>query len=68
MGQKDWRSLDTGFSEHSEFIEISEIFLFGTFRKLRKNDDKLELRKLWKTRSDSKTDSKVLLKVGNTGP
>ncbi len=38
------------------------------FPKLRKNDVKLELRKLPKTRSNSKTDSKVWLKVWNAGP
>jgi len=67
---KDWvfevrKSLETGFSEHSE---ISEIVLFQTFQKLQKNDFKLELRKSQKTRSDSKTDSKVRLKVWNAGP
>jgi len=38
------------------------------FRKLRKNDVKLELRKSRKTRSDLKTDSKVRIKVRNAGP
>jgi len=42
--------------------------MFGNFRKLRKNDVKLKLRKLRKTRSDSKTDSKVRIKVWNAGP
>jgi len=39
-----------------------------TFQKLWKNDVKLELRKSQKTRSDSKADSKVWLKVRNAGP
>ncbi len=44
-------------------------FLFlQTFRNLRKNDIKLEVQKSQKTRSDSKTDSKVRLKVWNAGP
>jgi len=55
-------SSETGFSEHSEILEIFEIVLFRNFRKLQKNDVKLELRKLQKTHSDSKTDSKVWLK------
>ncbi len=62
------KSSETGFSEHSEFTEISEIALFPTFRKLRKNDVKLKLRKSQKTRSDSKADLKVRLKVWNAGP
>ncbi len=37
------KSLETGFSECSEISEILEIVLFWTFRKLRKNDVKLEL-------------------------
>ncbi len=52
----------------SECSEISEIVFFQNFRKLRKNDVKLELRKSRKTRSDSKTDSKVRIKVRNAGP
>ncbi len=56
---------ESGFSECSESSEISEIVIF---RNLRKNDVKLELRKSRKTRSDSKTDSKVRLKVQNAGP
>ncbi len=62
------KSLETGFSECSEILEISEIVLFRTFRKLLKNDVKLELWNSQKTRSDSKTDSKVRLKVWNAGP
>jgi len=42
------------------YSEISENY--------KKNDVKLELRKLRKTRSDLKTDSKVWLKVRNAGP
>jgi len=57
------KSSERGFSEHSEFTEISEIVLFGTFQKLQKNDVKLELQKLRKTHFASKTDSKVWLKV-----
>jgi hypothetical protein len=48
----------------SRFSEHSEIVLFQTFQKLRKNDVKLELWKSWKTRSYSK----VQLKVWNAGP
>jgi len=66
--EKVWKSSDTGFSECLEFTEILEIVLFQTFRKLRKNDVKLEFRKSQKTRSDSKTYSKVWLKVRNAGP
>ncbi len=72
MGQKVWnkfgkvlKSLETGFSK---CLEISEIVLFQTFQKLQKNDVKLKLWKSRKTRSDSKTDSKVRLKVRNAGP
>jgi hypothetical protein len=57
LGQKVWKkfgkvqkSSETGFSKHSE---ISEIVLLQNFRKLQKNDDKLELRKSQKTCSDS---------------
>ncbi len=60
--------METGFSQCSEISEISEIVLFRTFQKLQKNDVKLELRKLRKTHSDSKTDLKVQLKVRNAGP
>ena len=56
---------ETGFSECSE---ISEIWKFRTFRKLRKNDVLFELRKFENIRSDSKTDPKVRLKVRNAGP
>ncbi len=70
--EKVWKKFgkvrEQGFSEHSEFSKISEIVLFYSFRKLRKNDIKLELRKSQKTCSDSKTDSKVWLKVRNAGP
>ncbi len=58
--EKVWKSLKTGFSKHSEILEI---VLFRTFPKLRKNDVKLGLRKSRKTRSDLKTDSKVRFKV-----
>ncbi len=57
----------TNFS-FSRVSEISEIVLFRTFWKLRKNDVQLKLRKSQKTRSDSKTDSKVQLKAWNAGP
>jgi len=63
--EKVRKCLKTGFSECSEILEI---VLFQTFRKLRNNDVKLELRKSQKTCSDSKTDSKVRLKVWNAGP
>jgi len=49
-------------------LEISEIWKFQTFRKLRKNDVQLELWKLRNIRSDSETDPKVQLKVWNAGP
>jgi hypothetical protein len=66
--------LETGFSECLEIseileiLEISEIWKFQTFQKLRKNDVIFELRKLQNIRSDSETDPKVRLKVGNAGP
>jgi hypothetical protein len=63
--KKVWKSLETRFSE---CLEISEIVLFRTFQKLRKNDGKLEHWKSRKTRSDSKTNSKIRLKVWNAGP
>jgi len=66
--RKVQKSSETGFSECSEILEILEIVLYRTFQKLRKNDVKLELRKSRKTCSDSKTDSKVRLKVQNAGP
>ncbi len=68
LGQKVRKSLETGFSKHSEFSEFLEIVLFRTFQKLRKNDVKLKLQKSWKTCSNLKTDSKVWLKVWNAGP
>jgi len=49
-------------------LEILEIVLFRTFQTLQKNDVKLELQKSRKTRSDSKTNSKVWLKVWNAWP
>jgi len=63
---KNSEILETGFSECLEISEIVflEIVFFWNFQKLRKN----ELRKLRKTRSDSKTDSKARLKVWNAGP
>jgi len=61
-------SLETGFSKCLEISEILEIVIFQNFRKLQKNDVKLQLLKSRKTRSDSKTDSKVWLKVRNAGP
>ena len=66
--EKVWESLETGFSKHSKFTEYSEFVLFRSFRKLQKNDIKIELRKSQKTHSDSKTVSKVQLKVRNAGP
>ncbi len=59
---------ESGFPECLESSKISEIVIFRTFRNLWKNDVKPELRKSRKTRSDSKTDSKVRLKVRNAGP
>ncbi len=67
--EKVWKrvfqTFGKGFSKH---LEISEIVLFRTLRKLQKYDVKLELWKSQKTCSDSKTDSKVWLKVRNAGP
>jgi len=60
--------LESGFSECSEISEISVIWKFQTFQKLRKNDVQLELWKLRNIRSDSETDPKVRLKVRNAGP
>jgi len=65
--EKVRKSSETGFSECSEILEISEIVLFQTFQKLQKNDVKFELWKSRKTCFDSKTDSKVRLKVRNAG-
>ncbi len=62
----EWRQLllaKISFN-YSKFTEISEIVLFQTSQKLWKNDVKLELQKLRKTCSNSK----VWLKVWNTGP
>ncbi len=59
---------ETGFSQCSEILEISEIWKFRNFRKLRKNDVLFELRKFENICSDSKTDPKVRLKVRNAGP
>jgi len=58
----------TGVSEYLEFMENSEFVLFRTFRKLQKNDVKIEFWKLRKTCSDSKTNSNVWFKVRNAGP
>jgi hypothetical protein len=44
LGQKVQKSSETGISKHSKIKEISEIVLFQTFRTLRKNDFKFELR------------------------
>jgi len=48
-----------------EFMENSEFVLF---RKLQKNDVKIETQKSRKTRSDSKPDLNVPFKVQNAGP
>ncbi len=66
--EKVQKSLETGVFNHSEFMENLEFSLFRTFRKLQKNDVKIEFRKSQKTRSDSKTDSNVWFKVQNAGP
>jgi hypothetical protein len=55
--QKSLENSETGFSKCSE---ISEIIIFQTFPKLLKNDIKLELQKLQKTRSDLKTTRKFI--------
>jgi len=49
-------------------FELSENWKFCTFRKHRKNYIKLELWKLRKTRSNSKTDLKGWVQVQNAGP
>jgi hypothetical protein len=41
--EKVQKSSETGYSECSEILEISEIVLFRNFQKLRKNEVKLEL-------------------------
>ncbi len=56
------------FGNFGKSSEISEIWKFRTFRKLRKNDIQLELWKVQNIRSDSETDPKVRLKVRNAGP
>jgi len=66
--EKVWKSSETGVFELSKFTENWEFVLFQTFRKLRKNDVKIEFQKLQKTRSDLKTDSNVWFKVWNAGP
>ena len=49
-------------------MKILNFALFQTFQKVHKNDIKIELRKLQKTNSNSKTDSNVRLKAQNAGP
>ncbi len=60
--QKFWKLVIPNLQKFWKFWK------FQTFQKLRKNDVQLEIQKSRKTRSDSKTDSKVRLKVGNAGP
>jgi hypothetical protein len=55
-----------GVYEHSYITENSEIVQFQTFRKLQKNDAKIEFRKSQKTRFDPKNGSNVWFKVWNT--
>jgi len=57
----------TGVSEHYKFTENSEFVIFLTFRKLQKNDVKIEFWKLRKTGSYKKTYSNVRFKVWNAG-
>ena len=57
--EKVWKVRKKDQKMFGKSSEISEIRNFRTFRKLRKNDVQLEIRKSRKTRSDSKTDSKV---------
>jgi len=57
-----------GVSKHSKFTENLEFVLFQTFRKSQKNDIKIEVWKLRKTRTDLKTNSNVRFKVQNAGP
>jgi len=71
LGQKVWQTSEKVREKvRKKFGKfVNRVFrMFGNFQKLRKNDLKLELRKSQKTRSDSKTDLKVRLKVQNAGP
>jgi len=63
--EKVRKSLETGFSKHSEILEI---ILFQTFKNYEKMILNLNFGNPEKTRSNSKTDSKVRLKVRNAGP
>ncbi len=68
LGQNVQKSWETGVSKNSKLTKILEFVLFQTFQKLWKNDDKLELQKLQKTHSGSKTYSNVQFKARNAGP
>ncbi len=67
MGQKVWKVWKKVQKVWKKFRKVWIFQKFQTFRKLQKNDIQLELRKLRKTRFDSKTTSKVWLKVWNAG-
>jgi len=49
-------------------FEVPEDWKFQIFQTLRKNDVKLELLKLGKTRSHSNSDSNIRVQVRNAGP
>ncbi len=69
--EKVQKSSETGFSECSEFTEISEIVLFRTFRKLQKNDVKLEIRKsqyLKIAKNSFRLENRLYSLVQNAGP
>ncbi len=57
----------TVISEHSKFKEYSEFVLFQIFRKLQKNDVKIEFLFLQKTCSDSNSDSNIRVQVWYAG-
>ncbi len=68
LGQKVWKTFgNRGFQTFGIYGNL-EFVLFRTFRKLRKNEVKLELQKLQKTCANSKSDLNVWFKVRNAGP
>jgi len=60
--------LNTAVSENSKLTKIQNLSYSKTFPKLQKNDIKLKLRKLQKTRYNLKTGLNVWFKVRNAGP
>jgi hypothetical protein len=65
--EKVWKRVFPTFGNFRNFGNFGNCSI-PNFPKITKNDVKLELRKSRKTRSNSKTDSKVWLKVWNAGP